>query len=625
MDYKYLSQEKREISEHFRKFFCASLIFLLFAVSSISLCYFHVYKFKTDLITAVCAVIALINVTAIKIKISSEYFKSVKYLIFMMLLCAAAVIIPARSILKSGSNPDEIKLTRMKVTGIQLLQDSDMITCVDEITGMQAYAYLPDNVEAEKGSIIQGNITLKKISRKNMYSEYLIKKKILYYFYYQKTFAVIPPEKSEFSTRLQSRLNNLIDRKTTVESGKYMKALIFGNKNYLDKKLLYFSRRCGVLHIFAASGMHVGIVIFVPMFLFAFMPKKFRFLISIFPVALYLYVAGFQVSLMRSSVMFFITVYAILRNRDENAFNCLFISGLIILSLFPHELYSLGFQLSFAATLAILCFYGKIKNSIYRLPFKLSESISLSLAVQILTLPILYCSLKEVNFNSIAANIIFIPFFSLIFSAGLICLSIPESLFFFPAAKWILNAGCSLVFPLAEKLSHMPFYYTGTETGFFLLIIPLLLIIIYAKCRKTQKVSLLIAAYCLLILTFNFHFKKNHNDVMFFSDSALTIKNSIYSKLEYNDIINFYISHHVNDVTIYLDTNTVDNIKTTMRLCRQISISKIFINENINYCPQTYFLFDMLEKEKIDFEIIKIDNDSGKCYDKLTKNQYSGY
>ncbi|MBN1501704.1 MAG: ComEC/Rec2 family competence protein [Spirochaetes bacterium] len=609
MEYRFRSQEKSVISENQIKFFSISLVLLLICICSLSYAYFHFLHLKSDLIIFSAAFILFCISIFIKYEISPCFFSSFRYRAALVFLFTAAAALPYFSVMKTCSGTYNPSAESLKITQILYLRNSSMITCTDEESGMKAFSFCPESLQIEKNAVISGNFNFRKIEAAGMYPEYLIKKGITYSFTFNKDIIITPPEKTALQTALRMKLNALIDAKTGKENGKYLKALIFGNKNFLDKKLLYYSKRCGVLHVFAASGLHVGVIIFLPMFLLRFASKKARYAAAVFPALLYLYTAGFPVSLMRASIMFFAAAYAVIRNRSENGFNCLFMAALIILALFPNELYSLGFQLSFSATMSIMLFYRKICSLFKSLPFKLSESLSLSFSVQFLVLPVMYFTLHEVNLNSIPANIIFIPFISFIFIAGLTCLAVPESFFFYHYIRKIYDVLCSLVPAVAGKLSILPFYFTGRETGWFLLLPPLLLLIVFLKLKK-PKTYMFTAAYVTFILIFMFKFSKSGETGIDIRGSEMTLNRSLHNTMEFEKITDYYNSSHIESVVVYLDTNDTGNTETVNRLISTINIDKIIIDENIKYAQSTYFLFNKIESEKINFDVIKIDKTS---------------
>ena len=81
--------------------------------------------------------------------------------------------------------------------------------------------------------------------------------------------------------------NFLINRTNNLKSYPYINALILGNKNYIDDKVLNYYQILGIMHLFAISGMHVGL--FAKLFDKIIKNEKKRYIVtSIFLIFYYL-------------------------------------------------------------------------------------------------------------------------------------------------------------------------------------------------------------------------------------------------------------------------------------------------------------------------------------------------
>ncbi len=127
-------------------------------------------------------------------------------------------------------------------------------------------------------------------------------------------------------------------------------AILFGCKQgigYEDKQTFIES---GMIHIFAVSGMHVGIIALIFLCVFRFIPFKWRYLSL--PLAVFAYTAttGFQPSAVRASVM--ISIWCLFKAfcMATPAMNTIYLSAFIMLCTAPLSLFDPGFQFSFLAT-----------------------------------------------------------------------------------------------------------------------------------------------------------------------------------------------------------------------------------------------------------------------------------
>ncbi|MBN2159271.1 MAG: ComEC/Rec2 family competence protein [Spirochaetes bacterium] len=228
-------------------------------------------------------------------------------------------------------------------------------------------------------------------------------------------------------TRLASNCDELFGRNTAA----VVKALYFGNKDYIDRITVNDFKRAGVLHVLAASGLHVGVVAAIPLFLLGLIRVNRKIIIAVAALAVfgYLCITDMPVSLLRACVMFFIYAAQRLAGRDVNIFNTLFLSATVIVMTFPGELYGLGFQLSFGATLGILLFHGLYRKAFSWLPDFLSNPLALTMSAQVIVFPVILARTGEVNLAGPLSNIIIVPLMSL-----LLVVSIAANSLFFAAS-----------------------------------------------------------------------------------------------------------------------------------------------------------------------------------------------
>jgi ComEC/Rec2-related protein len=245
---------------------------------------------------------------------------------------------------------------------------------------------------------------------------------IRYVFYLKSESLSVVTSGTDMRDVARDRLSASCDALFNRQTSSVVKALYFGNQNYIDKSILNDFKRAGVLHVLSASGLHVGVVAAVPLFALGLLRlnRKYVLTVSALVVVLYLYVTDMPVSLLRASIMFL--MYALYRmvDREANIINTLFLSALVILVLFPYEIYSLGFQLSFGATLGILLLFRLYRNTFAYLPGRISDSLALTVAAQVPVIPVLFARVGEVNVTCVMSNLIVVPAMSLLLVVSLV-------------------------------------------------------------------------------------------------------------------------------------------------------------------------------------------------------------
>lgn len=205
-----------------------------------------------------------------------------------------------------------------------------------------------------------------------------------------------------------------------------LKGLIVGDKNDLNYSIKQSFRNIGTSHTLALSGLHVGIIwAFISLLLSPLSlwnsGKKIRLFLTILILAIYSFITGMSSSVVRASMMITILQINSVLGRKNNSFEALIFAAFIIILISPHSLKSAGFQLSFLAVLGIIIITPTInkishkveqllKNKIAKgMIHLLIQSISISIACQIFTLPIILLYFNYFPQHFIIANIAVIP------------------------------------------------------------------------------------------------------------------------------------------------------------------------------------------------------------------------
>jgi competence protein ComEC len=199
-------------------------------------------------------------------------------------------------------------------------------------------------------------------------------------------------------------------------------ALLIGYTNDLDKDLVQAYSNTGVVHIIAISGMHLGLIYVMLVWLFSKMPgiKKSKLVQVIFILSslwLFTILTGCSASILRSAVMF--TCIAIGNNFfiKSSIFNSLAASAFIMLCYNPYFLWDVGFQLSYLAVVGIIVFQKPIYNLLYiknKYVNEVWKLTAVSLAAQLLTFPVCIYYFHQFPNLFLLTNLIAVPLSSII-------------------------------------------------------------------------------------------------------------------------------------------------------------------------------------------------------------------
>lgn len=209
-------------------------------------------------------------------------------------------------------------------------------------------------------------------------------------------------------------------------------ALTTGNTTGIDEGLLRSVRYGGVAHLFAVSGMHVGIV-FSGIVLICKKLRLPRWLQTALPIVFGFFFCGlcnFTPSSLRAYILLSVSLlFGHFSLRPERMEQLAF-SVLVLLLLSPANLLSAGFLLSFVAYIGValispLC-AGRLRTWFPRLCRKekfnsVLNSVCSIFCVQITLLPVQLVFFGYVSFWGFLLNLALIPLFSLLFPVLIGC------------------------------------------------------------------------------------------------------------------------------------------------------------------------------------------------------------
>lgn len=193
--------------------------------------------------------------------------------------------------------------------------------------------------------------------------------------------------------------------------------MLTGNTTEMDEGTLETFRYGGIAHIFAVSGLHIGIIYGIISF-FTRKLKLNKYIAAVICCGILIFYAGicgFTISSVRALIMCSSSTACRLFKRKYDGLNALSFAVLLILLLTPFSLFSAGFQLSVCAVLGILFLKHPIDKKLTRLPRKISDGISVSLSAQAGTLPVCLANFGYLSGAGLLLNILIVPLISALF------------------------------------------------------------------------------------------------------------------------------------------------------------------------------------------------------------------
>jgi len=322
--------------------------------------------------------------------------------------------------------------------------------------------------------------------------------------------------KSAFWT-WRANLTDRIVRTLGPETGGIAAGLTTGDGRAISDADFDALRASNLYHIIAISGEHMVIisgVIFVGLrLLMLLFPRRISLrpegksvvaFITLALITLYLFVTGLPTSAVRAYVMIALVLLAVMLRRHVDPMRSLAIAALLMLAYDPAMLLDPGFQLSFAATLAIVALVearlfapppaierGRIRMALHHL-FTL---VLVAVVAEMATGPLAISMFNNLSLYGVLANSLATPLVSLFLMpvVALFFLLLPLGLEGF--ALTLLHYGISALLALARWVSSLPhaqlFVPTMPDFGLALFAIGLLWVCLWQS--RVRRWGLLMA------------------------------------------------------------------------------------------------------------------------------------
>ena len=186
------------------------------------------------------------------------------------------------------------------------------------------------------------------------------------------------PWSLRMAAHIEQVRQTIADRMRAVlpnQTGAIAIALVTGERGGISEETNQVYRDAGLFHILSISGMHMAVMAGAVFFLFrlgfAAIPsltlrypvKKWSAVIAAVAALGYLALSGGAFATVRSYIMISVMFFAVLLDRPALALRNVALAAVIILLIYPESILDPGFQMSFAAVVALVCVYERLRKS----------------------------------------------------------------------------------------------------------------------------------------------------------------------------------------------------------------------------------------------------------------------
>ncbi|TDK53695.1 ComEC/Rec2 family competence protein, partial [Antarcticimicrobium luteum] len=241
---------------------------------------------------------------------------------------------------------------------------------------------------------------------------------------------VAPPGRDLWLFRLRMAAAARVRAALPGDTGGFAAAVTTGDRSGVGQATLEALRASNLAHLLAISGLHMGLLagfVFaairlalaaIPVLALRLPARKIAAGAAIAAAAGYFALSGGNVATERAFVMTVVLLGAVMVDRRAFSLRAVALAALVVLTLRPDSLLGPGFQMSFAATTALIAVFGALRDRQIRLgPRWLAPVAGValsSLVAGLATAPVAAAHFNTLAHYGLAANLLAVPVMGLV-------------------------------------------------------------------------------------------------------------------------------------------------------------------------------------------------------------------
>ncbi|PKL37108.1 hypothetical protein CVV38_04475 [Candidatus Peregrinibacteria bacterium HGW-Peregrinibacteria-1] len=212
----------------------------------------------------------------------------------------------------------------------------------------------------------------------------------------------------QVKSKFDARINAIFGE----PSASFMAGLLVGSRRGIPADLMENFNRTGLTHIIAISGYNITLLILIVSKLFSFVSQKLKIIFSIILIVLFVIFVGAGAGVVRAGIMGSFSLIVLWFGRSYLVAVALIFTAFVMAAINPRILfYDVSFQLSFLATWGVVYFNEIVGKYFQWLPgaFEIRDSVVVTLAAQVLVLPVIVWNFERLSLISPVANLFILP------------------------------------------------------------------------------------------------------------------------------------------------------------------------------------------------------------------------
>ena len=283
-------------------------------------------------------------------------------------------------------------------------------------------------------------------------------------------------EKGLWLSRIRRGLGTKVAEAIGGQNGAFAAAIVTGDRSRIDGEVLQTLRDSNLAHLLAISGLHMGLLtgfVFLlvrhglalwPRLALRLPVKKIGAVAAMAAGLAYLFLSGGSVATQRAFIMAAVVLFAVLLDRPAFSLRAVALAALLVLLMRPESLAEAGFQMSFAATTALVGVFEILRTARWwnwlreHLPKRIMTVVALlitSATAGLATAPIAAFHFNQVSNFGLIANLLSVPLMGIIIMPAAVLALILSFFGFGGFAFWLMGKGIGWILHVAAYFSEI--------------------------------------------------------------------------------------------------------------------------------------------------------------------------
>jgi competence protein ComEC len=291
---------------------------------------------------------------------------------------------------------------------------------------------------------------------------------------------------------LRRRVQRSVARGLSGERAAVLEGVVLGEEGGLSEELRARFRAAGLYHLLAVSGQNVAYVAGSALLLawLLWLPRMLGQITALASIVAYVLAVGPQPSVLRAGVAGALGCVAWLTARAADRWHLLLVGAIALLAWNPYTLLDPGFQLSFAAVLAIFVLVPRFTVFLegYPLGRPLRTVVAVSAACGLATAPIAWAHFHSLQLLTIPANALAAPVVAPLLGLALAGVAVaPLSGGAASALAWANGWCAAYLVAVARLVGGLPYAQITSTRSLLILLGFALLVAAYASDGRGKR------------------------------------------------------------------------------------------------------------------------------------------